>query len=958
MSIWQKFFRSRWLYAALFLLALAPRLLAIGRYVTPDELMWVQRSVAFREALLAGDWANTIVTGHPGVTTTWLGALGISLQLLLRPGDTAVYQWITHLAWMTPDNVTAFQQLAHFLTAGRLMVALANSVGLVLAFRLLVVGNQYSISGNRYSEKELRYALFVVVLLALDPFMAGLSGLLHVDGLLTTFALLALLCLARGLQQPRSNYVAVALSGSAAALAALSKTPGVLLVPLAVGVFWLQGAWVARAPKARPFKFQTLLTPFLQTFTWLASFAIVAVGVLPALVAAPGRVWQAISGESGRHIENALRPTFFMGQAAFDHGPLFYPVALLLRLSPVVLVGLLYLIWNARKRKELRSFFTLQNLILLLWAVGFVAAITLAAKKFDRYMLPAIPALTLLAAWGWAQLKGRRWVLPALVGLQLVYLLVFVPYPLTAFNPLAGGPWVAQRAITVGWGEAIGAAGRWLAAQPGAEKATAVANIAPALAPFFPGQTLLDTPENRAQADFVIVTLNGRQLDGRQLDGDLTPVPGAELLHVLRYGGLPQAWIYRNPAPQPPPDLPQVWPQPLTMGSQVQLWGFDAIALEDIVAVYLRWGLAAPTENRFSVRLTLRDGAGNDWGGLETALLNDVYFHPAHWTPGAQPVLRYDLPRPAALPPGDYTVELSLFDGQSAQVAVNDAKGVFRGVTVTSGSVAVPPRGTIPSLAALDIPVEADGLWLDGALRLRGHSRLPEGVLTGGKVTVDLFWQGERPLPARLPITLTLGGRVVAQQLVSRYDTGLWRPGELVQEKVTFTVPPDMAGGEATLTLQVEDRLPLVLGMIFLQETDRLFVLPEDVALPLVYDFGGVLVLRGMSAATGRAGETAVITLTWQIQSQPATLYTAFVHLLNPEGSIATQSDQWPGGRPTDSYVPGEVVVDAVRLDIPPDLPPGEYGLRVGVYTAVDGVRLPVQGEDFVLLPLPFVVRP
>ncbi len=951
MDFFFRFSRSRWLYVALFLLALAPRLLAIGRYVTPDELMWVQRSVAFREALLAGDWANTLVTGHPGVTTTWLGALGISGQLLLRAGDTAVYQWITHLVWMTPDNVTAFQQLAHFLSAGRLMVALTNSAGLVLTFWL---------ARPLWGVKA---ALLGAVLLALDPFVAGLSGLLHVDGLLMTFTLISLLALAR--LRESKGFRDLVLSGGAAALAFLSKSPGLLLIPLALAAIWAQSS--QRKHKAHEAetmfdgKNSPLLhafsvnfgIPFKQTMIWLGSYAIVAIAVLPAVATAPVQVWQVISGESGRHVENALRPTFFMGQAAFDHGPLFYPVALLLRLSPVVLVGLLHLLLNARKRKELRSFFTLQNLILLLWAVGFLAAITLAVKKFDRYMLPAIPVLTLLAAWGWAQLKRWRWLLPGLVGLQWVYLLAFVPYPLAAFNPLVGGPWVAQRVITVGWGEAIGAAGRWLAAQPDAEEATAVANIAPSLAPFFLGQTLLDTPENRAQADYVIVTLNGRQLDG-----DPTPMPGAELLHVVRYGGLPQAWIYRNPAPQPPPDLPQVWPQPLIMGSQVQLWGFDAIAWEDAVAVYLQWGLSAPTANRFSVRLTLRDGAGNDWGGLETALLNDVYFYPVHWTPGAQPVVRYELPRPLALPPGDYTVELSLFDGQGAQAAVVDANGAFRGVAVASGPVTVRPRETIPPLTALDFPVESDGLWLAGALRLRGHSPLPESVLTGGKVTVDLFWQGERLLPAQLPITLMLGGQVVAQQLVSRYDTSLWRPGELVQEKVTFTVPPDMTDGEATLTLRVADGLPVVLGRIYLQETDRLFVLPEDVAVPLVYDFGGVLALRGMSVATGRAGETAVITLTWQVQSQPAALYTAFVHLLTPDGSIATQSDQWPGGQPTDSYVPGEVIVDVIGLDIPPELSPGEYMLRAGVYTAADGARLPVNGADFVLLPLPFVIRP
>ena len=74
------------LIGILFISALLPRLCSIDRYITPDELNWVYRSVQFREALLDGRWGDTLNAGHPGVTTTWLGALGISTQLAIRPG--------------------------------------------------------------------------------------------------------------------------------------------------------------------------------------------------------------------------------------------------------------------------------------------------------------------------------------------------------------------------------------------------------------------------------------------------------------------------------------------------------------------------------------------------------------------------------------------------------------------------------------------------------------------------------------------------------------------------------------------------------------------------------------------------------------------------------------------------------------------------------------------------------
>jgi hypothetical protein len=154
--------------------ALLPRLCAIDRYITPDELTWVYRSVRFREALVNGRWGETLITGHPGVTTTWLGALGISAQLAIRPPDREVYQWLTHLTWMSPDLIPALPRLASFLTAGRLIMALTTSLGIVAI---------YALARRLFGR---RVAILAAFMLALDPFTAGLSGLLHLDGLAAT----------------------------------------------------------------------------------------------------------------------------------------------------------------------------------------------------------------------------------------------------------------------------------------------------------------------------------------------------------------------------------------------------------------------------------------------------------------------------------------------------------------------------------------------------------------------------------------------------------------------------------------------------------------------------------------------------------------------------------------------------------------------------------------------------
>jgi hypothetical protein len=100
---------------------------------------------------------------------------------------------------------------------------------------------------------------------------------------------------------------------------------------------------------------------------------------------------------------------------------------------------------------------------------------TVGAKKFDRYLLPSVPALVILASLGWWLLAERltRPTVRAVGGVVLALLLVFplasvYPYPLSYYNPLLGGGTAAQRSVMVGNGEGLDQAANWLAAQPNA----------------------------------------------------------------------------------------------------------------------------------------------------------------------------------------------------------------------------------------------------------------------------------------------------------------------------------------------------------------------------------------------------------------------------------------------------------------------------------------------------------
>jgi tRNA A-37 threonylcarbamoyl transferase component Bud32 len=89
-------------------------------------------------------------------------------------------------------------------------------------------------------------------------------------------------------------------------------------------------------------------------------------------------------------------------------------------------------------------------------------------------------------------------------------------------------------------------------------------------------------------------------------------------------------------------------------------------------------------------------------------------------------------------------------------------------------------------------------------------------------------------------------------------------------------------------------------------------------------------------------GDTLPLTLTWQAMQALDQSYTVFVHLSRADGQPVAQHDSLPAGgsQPTDGWPLGSQINDPHQLTIPADTAPGEYWLRVGMYS--NGVRLPV----------------
>jgi hypothetical protein len=190
------------------------------------------------------------------------------------------------------------------------------------------------------------------------------------------------------------------------------------------------------------------------------------------------------------------------------------------------------------------------------YVLGFGLMVTLAQKKFDRYLLPAFPMLDLLAGLGlwlaWRafrlRVSERSRVLPLLCVLALAVLVVWptasvFPHYLTYYNPVLGGGPAAARMILVGYGEGLIDAARWFNLRPDAEGLTVAADSHDVFQAAFIGQAvpLSDRPPESA----AYVVLYHYQSQIHLWPRVLATYRNREPEHVIRLNGIEYARIYR-----------------------------------------------------------------------------------------------------------------------------------------------------------------------------------------------------------------------------------------------------------------------------------------------------------------------------------------------------------------------------------------------------------------------------
>lgn len=456
---------------------LLPRMKNLDRSVFIDETFYLKHGATFYRAVDHGEWEQTNLVIHPGVTVNWLGAFAF-WRVFPEISDE---MGAAHTPDLTFRRILEANDLRldWMLVYARQGVVLVNSALLVLAYVL----------GRRLFTPWV--AAVGVLLAAYDPFFFDYSRFLHVDGLLSTLALTSILAYIVFLEERRPGWAA--LSGVLAGLAFLTKSSAVLLIPAVIGgvlIYWL---WRRKTSDG-----QVLRTYLGGLAMWLVLAVVVIYSLYPALWHDPveplREIFSFIQNQAGAEV---ISPMYFNGEInpTGVFGPeyfYYYPLSYLWRASPVVLAGLILLgvgmLFRSRLSLPDRSWRA--GVVLVLWSLGYAAAMTLSAKKFDRYILPSFLPLAMASGIGYflwlrfllekvndkRHLRVRQFgmLLAALavVGLQGALVWQVFPYGLSYYNPLMGGGAKAPEVMMVGYGEGLDQAGAYMMGVPGTRNLT------------------------------------------------------------------------------------------------------------------------------------------------------------------------------------------------------------------------------------------------------------------------------------------------------------------------------------------------------------------------------------------------------------------------------------------------------------------------------------------------------
>ena len=819
--------------------------------------------------------------------------------------------------------------------------------------------------------------LLAALLLAVSPFHVYYSQEVRMYGLVTLLCLAATYFAMRWSTQEwtASHWLGYVLAATAALYTQYYAGFVLVALNLVVVIHWLRSQ-----------------RPWRPLRSWLGAQLIVALLYLPWIWYAGEKLYTYVRFKVSVEQDPAQNLLAYVGRhlAAFSWGHAEGMLAKWwwLGLLPVLLLFLVFvaIFWRRNQQQGTgptgwRPSVLPAVILVVTLACGFAVNVLYPFNppRSERLLLLALPAFLLLfasglvAIWrryrGWAALPGICFVILAFISLAFFY--VVPRYPDDDYRP------VAERIGTLGLpSDAIVTIHPW---QVGYFRAYLPDDdLRPALV-LTPREVI--PSERQIWADDA--ALMGTELDalvdqhdrlwfpdhramGRVLERQIEAYLVEHAYPVLSewYGENTVLSLFSEgtPASQPVSAQFGTWLRlesaAVSTEPQASAWG--------IVTAELEWRLSDVPSDDYTVGLRLVGPTGHIWAQRDSQPLGGLQSF-SDWQTGTPLFDRHGLLVPAGTPPGDYQLTARVYRSQDVSVVPVTSEGVVGSETILSTIQVIRPERP-PPVAALSFE-EALQADFGGRLRLHGfgaNDAVP--LLPGQMVEVDLFWQalvdpGEDFLPRLMLLDdeEAVVSELTEKPVAGTFPTAWWRAGDLVRDPhalpVAATVPPGsyrlalslVRAADGTMVETDQGQQIVALGEITVLDRARRFE-PTQPSQPQLVTFGSSVELTGydLPHAVRAPDATLDVTLHWHALETPDRNYHSFVHLLDPGGNILAQHDGSPGeGQlPTLGWLPGEYLTDAHPIQIPADLPDGEYQLGVGLYDPTTAVRL---GERAIL---------
>jgi hypothetical protein len=279
-----------------------------------------------------------------------------------------------------------------------------------------------------------------------------------------------------------------------------------------------------------------------------------------------------------------------------------------------------------------------------------------------------------------------------------------------------------------------------------------------------------------------------------------------------------------------------------------------------------------------------------------------------------------------------------------------------------------------PLVTEAELPPEGikrlDFFYGDEALRLIGYRLEPASVRPGEWLPVTLYWQATQPISKNYSVFVHLldtAGNSIGQ--ANTYPAGgnwpasFLEPGGVLEDTYYLPVPPETEAPQLTRLaigiFEFEDPARTAkialnsVGQVVEPIVEGLPLIPQQwpalkPAQPFEANFGGQIKLIGYDPIHPkiRPGTRVPITFYWETLSPPGQNLTLFIHVIDPAAQTQVAGFDAPPRYPTAFWQPGNTIVDARTLAIPPDLPAGHYELRIGWYNLNNFARLPLLDKN------------